>query len=174
MTFCVFLPPLLNIFCFCYVDTISILYCAHLCKKCSLGISNFLMRSLVFPIFFCFLLFLCTDCSVRLSYLSLLFFGTLHSNGCIFPFLLLLHIFSLSAICKVSSDNNFAFLLLFFLGKVLITASCTMLWTSVLISSGTLSDRIPRLYLSLQLYNHKGVDLGHTWMVEWFSLLSST
>ena len=38
----VFLPPLLNIFCFCQVHTISVLYWAHLCMKCSLGISNFL------------------------------------------------------------------------------------------------------------------------------------
>ena len=40
--FCIVLPPLLNIFCFCYVCTISVLNCAHLCMKCSLGISNFL------------------------------------------------------------------------------------------------------------------------------------
>ena len=40
----------------------------------------FFKRSLVFP------LFLCTDHWGRLSYLSLLFFGTLHSNGNIFPF----------------------------------------------------------------------------------------
>ena len=31
-----------NIFCFCYVHTISVHYCAHLCMKCSLDISNFL------------------------------------------------------------------------------------------------------------------------------------
>ena len=37
----VFLQPL-NIFCFCSVHTISVLYFAHLCMKCSLGISNFL------------------------------------------------------------------------------------------------------------------------------------
>ena len=43
----------------------------------------FLKRSLVFP--YCFPLFLCTDHQGRLSYLSLLFFGTLHSNGYIFP-----------------------------------------------------------------------------------------
>ena len=35
-----------------------------------------------------------------------------------------------------------------------------------------LSDLIPWIYLSLPLYNHKGFDLGHTWMVQWFSLLS--
>ena len=47
----------------------------------------FLKRSLLFPIPF-FPLFLCTDHWGRLSYLSLLlFFGTLHSNGYIFPFL---------------------------------------------------------------------------------------
>jgi len=55
---CVFLPLILNIFCFCYVHTISILYWAHLCMKCSLGISNFLeeisglSHSFVFLYFF--------------------------------------------------------------------------------------------------------------------------
>ena len=46
----------------------------------------FLKRSLVFPIC-CFPLFLCIDHWCRLSYLSLLFFGTLHSDAYIFPFL---------------------------------------------------------------------------------------
>ena len=55
--------------------------------KCSLGISNFLeeISSLYhsfFPLYF-------LHWSLRkASYLSLLFFGTLHSDGCIFPFLL--------------------------------------------------------------------------------------
>ena len=40
-------------------------------------------------------------------------------------------------------------------------------------SSGTLSDLIPWIYFSLPLYNHKRFDLGHTWIVEWFTLLSS-
>ena len=44
---------------------------------------------------------------------------------------------------------------------VLITASCTMSQTSVHSSSGTLSDLIPWIYLSLPLYNHKGFDLCH-------------
>ena len=47
----------------------------------------FLKRSLVFPILL-FPLFLCIDHWGRLSYLFLLFFGTLHSDACIFPFLL--------------------------------------------------------------------------------------
>ena len=49
--------------------------------------SIFLKRSLVFPILLC-PLFLCIVHLRGLSYLSLLFFGTLHSNGYIFPFLL--------------------------------------------------------------------------------------
>ena len=55
---CVFLPPLLNIFCFHEVHSISVLHWAHLCMKCSLGISNFpeeissLSHSVVFLYFF--------------------------------------------------------------------------------------------------------------------------
>ena len=36
------MSPLFNIFSFCWVQTISVLYCAHLGMKCSLSISNFL------------------------------------------------------------------------------------------------------------------------------------
>ena len=78
--FCVFLPPLLNIFCFCYVHTISVLYRAHLCMKCSLVSLIFLKRSLVFPI----LLFssISLHWSMRKAFLSLLaIFGTLHSDA---------------------------------------------------------------------------------------------
>ena len=66
-----------------------------------------------------------------------------------FPSLLFL------AICKASSDNCFGFLHFFFMGIVLITASCTISRTSVHISSGTLT-------LLLPLYKDKGFDLGHT------------
>ena len=48
---------------------------------------------------------------------------------------------------------------------VLIMASCTMSRTSIHSSSGTLSDLILWIYLSLPLYIHKGFNLGHTWMV---------
>ena len=124
----------------------------------------FLKRSLVFSI----LVF--SSISLhhwgRLSCLSLLLFETLHSNLYIFPFLLCLScLFFFSAICKAFSDNHFAFLHFFSLGMVSITASCTMSWTSINFSSGTLSDVIPGIYLPLLMYNHKGFDLGHTWMV---------
>ena len=61
-------------------------------------------------------------------------------------------------VCKASSDNHFAFLHFLFLGMVLITASCTVSWTSIHSSSGTLSHLIPCIYLSLPLYNSKGFD----------------
>ena len=44
-----------------------------------------------------------------------------------------------TGICKASSDNNFAFLYFFYLGMVLILASCTMSQTSIHSYSGTLS-----------------------------------
>ena len=53
----------------------------------------FLKRSLIFPILL-FPLFLCSVCWRRPSYLSLLFSGTLHSVGYIFPFLLCLSLLS--------------------------------------------------------------------------------
>ena len=99
----------------------------------------FLKRSLVFPI----LLFssISLHCSLKKAFLSLfailwnpafrwvyLFFSPL-------PFTFLLF----SAVCKPSSDNYFAFLHFFFLGMALITASCTVLRTSIHRSSGTLS-----------------------------------
>ena len=60
----------------------------------------------------------------------MLFFGTLYSDGYIFPFLLCLSLL-FSALCKASSDNHFTFLRFFLLGMVLITASCTMSRTSI-------------------------------------------
>ena len=125
----------------------------------------FLKRSLVFPI----LLFssISLHWSLRKAFLTLL---AIHWNSAFkwvylsfSPLLFTSLLFT--AICKSSSDSNFSFLHLFFLGLVLFLVSCTMSQTSIHSSSGTLSDLIPWIYLSLSLYNHKGIDLGHTWMV---------
>ena len=102
----------------------------------------FLKRSLVFPI----LLFssISLHWLLRKAFLSLLAilwnsaFKWVYLSFSLLPLASLL----LLAICKVSSDNHFAFLYLFFLGMVLITASCTGSQTSVHSSSGTLSDQI--------------------------------
>ena len=125
----------------------------------------FLKRSLVFPILL--LSSISFHWSLRKVFLSLLVnflnsaFRSVYISRCPLLFTYLLF----SAICKASSDNHFALLHFFFLGMILITVSCTMLQTSFQSSSGTLSDLIPWIYLSLPLYNYKGFDLGHTWMV---------
>ena len=90
----------------------------------------FLKRYLVFPI----LLF--SSISLywswgRLSYLSLLFFRTLHSNGTLLSKCILLLFFS--AICKVSLKIILSFCISFFLWVVLITASSTMSGISVIV-----------------------------------------
>ena len=103
----------------------------------------FLKRSLVFPI----LLFSSIPWHWslrRLSSLSLLLFGTLHSNGYMFHFSPLLFTSLLfTAICMAFLDSHFAFLHFFSMGMVLIPVSCTMSQTSVHSSSGTLSDLGP-------------------------------
>ena len=136
------MPSLLNLFCFCLTLTVSICYCDHPCMKCTLDILNFLeeisslSHSVVFLYFFALITeegFLISPCIpwnsafkwVYLSYSPL-------------PFTSLLF----SAICKASSDNHFAFLHFFFLGMILITASCTMSQTSIRSSSGSLSNLI--------------------------------
>ena len=53
----------------------------------------------------------------------------------------------------------------FSMGMFLIPVSCIMSQTSVHSSSGTLSIRSNPLNPSLPLYNRKGFDSGHTWMV---------
>ena len=109
---------------------------AHLCMKCSLGISNFLeeisslSHCFIFLYFFALISeegFLISSCylefcfQMSVSFISLLLFAS--------------RLFT--AICKASSDNSCAFLHFFFLGMVLIPASCTMSRTSIHSSSGT-------------------------------------
>ena len=68
--FHVLFPSLLDLFSIYQVSTIFILYCAHLWAEWSLDVSNFLKRSLVFPL----LLFssIIKHCSLKKAFLSLL------------------------------------------------------------------------------------------------------
>ena len=124
----------------------------------------FLKISLVFPV----LLFssISLHCSFNKAFLSLLAilwnstFSWVYLSLSPLPFASLLS----SGICKGYSDNHFSFLHFFFFEIVLVTAFYTMLWISVHSSSCTRRDLIPWIYLSPPLYNHKGFDLGHTWM----------
>ena len=101
----------------------------------------FLTRSLVFPI----LLFpsFSLHCSFKKAFLSLLAilwnsaFSWVFLSFSLLPFACLLS----SAICKASSDTYFAFFHFFYFGMIFVTASCTILWTSIHYSSGTLSTR---------------------------------
>ena len=130
------------------ISSASVLYWAHLCMKYFLDISNFLeeisqdLLKRVFPI----LLFssISLHWLLRKAFLSLLAilwnsafkWVYLSFSPLPFPFLLF------STICKGSSDNHFAFLHFFFLGMVLIAASCTLSQTSIHSSLGTLSELI--------------------------------
>ena len=102
---------------------------------------SFLMRSLVFPILlFSLSLFIVCFKKAFLSLLAILWNSTFRWVYLSFsPMLFASLLFS--AIHKASSDNHFAFLHFFFWGMILITASYTMLRTSVHSSSGSLSIR---------------------------------
>ena len=109
--------------------------------KCSPGIFNFLeeISSLSHSIAFLYFFALITEEGFLASPCSSL---ELCIQMCIsFLFSFSFSFSSFSAICKASSDDHFPFLHYFFLGMDLITASCTMSWTSIHSSSGTLSIR---------------------------------
>ena len=127
-----------------------------------LGISNFLeeISSLSHSLAFLYFFALITEESFLISPCYSLEFCIQIGIYFLFSFT-----FSFSSFLSYFSDNHFAFLHFFFLGMVLITASCTMSQTSIHSSSGTLSIRSNPLNLSLPLYNCKGFDLGHTWMI---------
>src|SRR5574337_54373 len=112
--FCVFLPPLLNIFCFCWVHTVSVLYCAHLCMKYSLGISNFLEEifSLSHPIVFLYFFAMITEEGFLIS--SCYSLELCIQMGIYFLFSLPFASLLFITVCKASSDSRFAFLHFFF------------------------------------------------------------
>ena len=130
----------------------------------------FLKRSLIFPN----LLFssISLHWSLRKAFVSLLvILWNSAFKWVYFPFPLCLLLLLFSQLF-VRPPQTFLFLFhkalfhFFFLGMVLITASCKMSQTSIHSSSGTLSMRSnPWISLSFPLYNHKGFDLIHTRMV---------
>ena len=163
--FCVILQPLLNIF----FSLRSIPFLSFIQPLFAWNVTLvsliFLKRSLVFPILFFSVIFLYFFALI--AFLSLLAF--LWNSAFQWEYLsfspLLFASLLFTDICKASSYSHFAFSHFFFLGMALIRVSCTISWTSIHSSSGTLSDPTPWTYLSLPPYNHKGFDLGHTWMV---------
>ena len=105
----------------------------------------FLKRSLVFPI----LLFSCFFALINEEgFLIFPCYWTQDSNEYIFPFLLCLSLLSFSQLfVRPLQTTILPFCISFFLGMVLITASCTMSQTSVRSSLGTMSIRSNSLNL---------------------------
>ena len=134
--------------------------------KISLGSSNFLEGISSLSHFIVFLYFFVLISWGRLSYLSLLFFGTLHSNGCIFPFLLCLSLLFFSQLfVRPPPTTILPFCISFSWGWSwsLPHAQCHKP-SSIVLQALSLSDPISWICLSLPPYNRKGFDLGHTWM----------
>ena len=132
----------------------------------------FLKRS--FP-FHCSPLCLCIAHFRRASYLSLLFSGILPSVGYVFlllPFLSLL--FYPQLFVKLPQTTTFPPSISFYWEWFWSPppVQCYELQYIVL-QALYIPELIPWIYLSLPLYIHKGFDLVHTWMVQWFSILSS-
>ena len=102
----------------------------------------FLKTSLVFPILLFFLYFfaLITEEGFLISPCYSLELCIQMSVS--FLFFFAFHFSSFTAVFKASSGSHFAFLHSFFLGIVLIPASCTMSRTSVHNSAGTLSSNL--------------------------------
>ena len=103
----------------------------------------------------------------RLSYLSLLLIGTLHSNGYIFTFLLCFSLpFSSQLFVKPPQTAILLFCISFswgwswFLSPVQYHEP-----PSIVHQVLCLPDLVTLVYFSLPLYSHKGSDLGHIWMV---------
>ena len=125
----------------------------------------FLLKDNCFTEFFCFLfpLFLCT---VHLRIASLLFSGTLHSYEYIFPFLLCLSFFFFPQLfVKPPQTTILPFCISFSWGWFWLLPPVQCHKPTIHSSSGTLSEIIPWIYLSLLLYNCKGFDLGLSLMV---------
>ena len=150
------------IFLLCY-HTISVLYFAHFCVKCSLSISNFLeepsslSHSIVFLYFFALITeegFLLSPCCLwssaskwvclSLSPLPLASLSQLYIRPCqttVFPFLFLGYGLHHCLWYNVRKEP-----------------------LSIVFQALCLSDLIPWISLSILLYNCKRFDLGLTWM----------
>ena len=140
--------------------------------KRSLNVYNFLevISSFSHSIVFCYFF------ALFISYLFLLFFGTLHSVRLIFSFLPCLSLLCfpqlfIKPLQTITLPSWISFSLGWFWSLPPVQGYKLL---SILLQSFCLPDLIPWIYLSPPLYNHNGFDLGHNWMTEWFSLLSPT
>ena len=146
----------------------SLPFCPSLCPSLHEmfnDISNFLemILSLSHPIVFLYIFIVHLR---RPSYLSLLFSGTLHSIGYIFPF----HpcfsfLFFTQLFVKPTQTTTLPSCISFSLGWFW-SLSPVQCYKSlpIVFQVLCLPDLIPWTYLSPPVYNCKGFNLGHTWM----------
>ena len=132
-----------------------------------LDISNFLEEIDSLSHSYCFPLFLCiVNLRRPFFYLLLLFFGTLHLLGYIFPLLLcLLLLFFFQLFVKSPQTTTLPSCIYFSWAWFwsLLPVQFYKPW-SVVFQALCLPNLILWIYSSPPLYNHKGFDLGHTWM----------
>ena len=141
--------------------------------KCSLRISNFLeelssfSHSIVFLYFFALIAeegFLISPCYSLERCIQM---------GMSFLFSFAFHFSSFHSYLQALLRQPFCFFA-FFLGMVLLPVSCTMSWTSVHSSSGTLSDLVPLQFIELFTFSFfsvtgRGIELDYH-DIEWFAL----
>ena len=108
-----------------------------------------------------FAIFLIFSATLGIIFLSFLTWEWRKWMVCYF----ILHLFNYQFV-RPPQTTILPFCIFFPLGLILIPVSCTMSWTSVHSSSGTLSDLVPQIYFSLPQYSHKGFDLV---IPEWSS-----
>ena len=128
--------------------------------KVSLGIFNFfegLSYSFFYP------LFLYIDHFGRVSYLPFLFFGTLHSEGHIFSFLLCLLLPFFSQLFVSPPQTIILPFCISFSRVWFCSGSPVQCYEplSIVLQALCLSDLIPWIYLSLSLYSHKGFNRSY-------------
>ena len=129
--------------------------------KCSLGIFNVLeeITSLSHStVFLCFFALITEE-----GFLSLLFFGTLHSNGYIFPFLLCFSLLFFSQLFVRPSQTAILLFCIYFSWRWSWSLSYVQCHEppSIFHQALRLSDLVPSFYFAFPLYNRKGFDLVH-------------
>ena len=161
--FCVFLPPLLNFFCFCWILAVFFFIVPIFAWNVPLLSPVFLKRSLVFPI----LLFssISLQCSLTKAFLSLLAILCNSAFSWVYlslsPCLLLL--FFPQLFVKLLQTSTLPSCISFSLGWFwLLPPTQCYKPLSIVLQALCLPDLVPRIYSSPPMYNHKAFDLGHT------------
>ena len=162
------LPSLLNLLHFCYIFSFLSFIVPIFAWNVPLVIPNILKRSLVFLTPILFFSSISLHCSLRKAFSSLLLILQNSAlNGYIFPFhFCLLLLFFSQLFARPPQTTTLPSCISFSWGWFCSTPPVQCYEpSSIVLQELCLSDLIPHIYYSPPLYNHKGCDSGHTWMV---------